>query len=207
MKRFVALLRKYANRPWFLPFVCFLAFIDLFIIVLPTEGMIMTTTMMRPRRWFLTAFSVTTASASGAVALSLASRAYGMPFVTWVAGAEFLHSARWEKAQAWVDSYGFWAVFLTALGPLPQQPVVLVAAIAGMSLPHIFWGAWLGRLPKYGFFSYLASRGEKWIREEIDCHPFFAKFPRIRDFFLKIVHDAGEPVGETDCGTKAPSAP
>jgi membrane protein YqaA with SNARE-associated domain len=190
MKRFMFHLRRYAGKPWFLPLVCFLAFIDLFIIILPTEGMIMTTTMMRPKRWFLNAFTVTTASATGAVALSLATRAYGEPFLDWMVGVDFLHSAKWISTQAWIDHYGFWAVFLTALGPLPQQPVVLVAALAGMPLPEIFFGAWLGRIPKYSFFSYLAARGERWLREEIAIHPTFAKIPRIRDFLLKIVHEA-----------------
>jgi membrane protein YqaA with SNARE-associated domain len=193
LKNVLGYLKTHSSRPWFLPFVCFLAFIDLFIVVLPTEGMIMTTTVMRPRRWLVTALSVSTASALGAIALSITARKFGLPFVAWAAGPEFLHSAKWISTQRWIDDYGFWAVMLTALGPLPQQPVVLVAAIAGMSLPSIFFGAWLGRIPKYTFFAYLATRGEKWLREEIDRHPFFDKIPKVRDALLKLVHQA-DPV-------------
>jgi uncharacterized membrane protein YdjX (TVP38/TMEM64 family) len=194
VNRFVALLKRYASRPWFLPLVCFLAFIDLFVIILPTEGMIMTTTVIRPRRWLLTGICVATSSALGAVALSLAARHYGEPFVAWAAGKDFLQSARWIRTTRWIDHYGFWAVLVTALGPIPQQPVVLVAAVAGLPLPAIFFGAWLGRLPKYAFFSYIAARGERWIREEFAEHPTLAKFPRIRDFFLKLVHN---PAGDS----------
>lgn len=188
MKRFIDFLKRHAKRPWFLPFICFLAFIDLFIVILPTEGMIMTTTIMRPRRWLVTSSFVTTASALGAVALSITAHQYGNPFVAWMLGPDFLESARWIKIQHWIDHYGFWAVFLTALGPIPQQPVVLVAAMAGMNLPEIFFGAWLGRFPKYTFFSYIAARGEKWIREEFANHPALAKHPKIRDLLLKLVH-------------------
>jgi membrane protein YqaA with SNARE-associated domain len=207
VKGFIKRLRKYAGKPWFLPLVCFLAAIDLFIVILPTEAMIMTTTLMRPRRWFLNAFSVTTASALGAIALSITSRAYGEPFVAWIAGPQFLHSAKWLRTEAWIETYGFWAVFLSALGPLPQQPVILVAAVLHMTLPAIFFAAWLGRIPKYSFFSYLASRGEKWIREEVAAHPFFNKFPRIRNFLLKIVHEAepqsGDQAAEPQSGDRA----
>ncbi|MBS1960878.1 MAG: VTT domain-containing protein [Bdellovibrionales bacterium] len=195
MKRFLGFLKTHAQRPWFLPLVCFLAFIDLFIVVLPTEGMIMTTSVMRPRRWFVTGFAVTTASALGAIALSLASREWGTPFVAWIAGADFLTSAKWISTQKWIGDYGFWAIFLTALGPFPQQPVVLVAAVAGMSIPEIFVGAWFGRIPKYLFFSYVAARGEKWLREEFAHHPSLNRFPKLRDALLRIVHDSSEGKG------------
>jgi hypothetical protein len=103
-------------------------------------------------------------------------------------------------------------VLVTALGPLPQQLVILVAAVAHMHLPEIFIGSWLGRLPKYNFFAYLASRGERWLREEIASHPSFENLPRIRDFLLRLVHeadtgDAGLPSPAPSSETKNPSAP
>ena len=188
MSFFLRLLRKYANRPWFLPILCLAAAVDLFIVVIPIEPMVIMATVMRPRNWLRTGFAVATASGIGAIALTLTARVYGEPFVDWVAGAEFLHSTRWIQAQNWVASYGFWAVLITALGPLPQQLVVLIAGLAGMPIPSIFLGVWLGRLPKYTLAAYLASRGERWIREEITKHPVFKKFPRFCALLLKIVH-------------------
>lgn len=153
----------------------------------------MTTTIMRPRRWILNGVTVSTASSLGAVALSLATLKFGTPFVTWIAGENFLQSAKWISTQKWIDDYGFWAVFISALGPLPQQPVILVAAFAGLEMHSIFLGAWLGRLPKYTFFSYLAARGEKWLRTEFKEHPILNRFPGLRAFLIRSVHDVEKP--------------
>lgn len=198
MTGFFAFLRRHSRNPIYLPLICFLAFIDLFILVIPTEGLIITTSMMRPRRWAVTALLVTTASALGALAMAIIARKYGEPFVAWMAGQELLHSAAWARTQRWVDGYGFWSVWFIALGPLPQQPAILIGALARMTPATIFWAVWLGRAPKYFFFAYLATKGERWIRAEFANHENWQGLTWLRDALLKLVQDPQEETLEED---------
>lgn len=198
LKKIFAFLRRHSKNAWYLPFVCLLAFIDLFIVVIPTEGLIITTSVMRPRRWLLTALSVTSASSLGALTMALITRSYGEPFVAWIAGADFLQAPMWIRTQGWIDEYGFWGILFIALGPLPQQPAILIGALAHMNPVAIFWAVFLGRLPKYVTFSFLATKGEAWIREEFAHHESWAKFSWLRDALLKLVHDPVEEILQED---------
>lgn len=189
MSGIFAFLRRHSKRPWYLPIVCVFAFIDLFILVIPTEGMIVTTSVMRPRRWLVTALAVTTASTLGALLMAHLTRNYGEPFVIWVAGNDLLLSPIWAKTEKWISLYGFWGIWFIALGPLPQQPAILISALAHMNPVAIAMAVFLGRLPKYVGFSFLATKGEKWIREEFAVHEGLNRVPMLQKILLKLVHD------------------
>lgn len=165
MDKFFERMKKYADRWWYLPLVCLLAIVDLFVLFIPTEGMIVTTSMLRPRRWVRTAFFVTLASTAGAAVLALLTYTYGEPFVTWIAGENFFASATWVKMDGWIKNYGFWGLWFIAIGPLPQQPAILLCALAQMPIPEIALGVWLGRAPKYFVFSYIATKGPDWLKK------------------------------------------
>jgi membrane protein YqaA with SNARE-associated domain len=197
LEKLFIFLRRHSKDWWYLPLVCLLAFIDLFVVFIPTEGMIILTSIMRPRRWLATGIAVTTASSIGALTIALLTYRYGEPFVAWIAGANFLEAPSWIKTQGWIDQYGFWAVWFIALGPLPQQPAILIGALAGMEPASIFGAVWLGRAPKYLLFSFLATKGEAWIKAEFDNHEGWGNQLWIRDLLLKLVHDPLEEVAET----------
>src|SRR5688500_12126136 len=97
MENFFDRMKRYADRWWYLPVACLLAVVDLFVLFIPTEGLIVTTSMMRPRRWIITAFFITLASTAGAVLLAWLTHRYGDPFVTWVAGDNFIASPTWIR--------------------------------------------------------------------------------------------------------------
>lgn len=165
VRKYFNRLKDFSDRPWYLPLVCFLAFIDLFVIVIPTEGMIVTTSIVRPKRWWLTAFCVTSASAVGAFTLGWVGRHGGEPFVAWLMGPNFFESANWVRMSGWIEQYGFWGLWFIALGPLPAQPAILICALAHMSLHDIFFAVYLGRAPKYFFFSYIATHSPKLFKK------------------------------------------
>jgi membrane protein YqaA with SNARE-associated domain len=191
-RKLFGVLKKNSGHWWYLPLVCFLAFIDLFIVVLPTEGMIVTTSIMRPRKWLVTAVSVTIASALGALALNIFTHAYGEPFIAWVAGKDFLHAPMWIKMQKWIGNYGFWGLWLVALGPVPVQFAVLICALAYMPPLEIFGAVLFGRAPKYIFFSWLATKGEEWLQSEITRRGGEAKLGWLHRFLSKLMHDPCE---------------
>jgi membrane protein YqaA with SNARE-associated domain len=181
--------KRHSNRPWYLPIVCALAFIDLFVLFIPTEGMIVTTSVMRPRRWLPTSIAVTLSSTLGALTMAYLTRIYGEQFVGWIAGNELLQSSIWAKTETWIAQYGFWGIWFIALGPLPQQPAILISALAHMDPNSIALAVFLGRLPKYVGFSYLATKGEQWIREEFAEHESLNHLPGLKNALLKLVHD------------------
>ncbi len=166
MEKFLSGLKRNIHRPWYLPLVCFLAFIDLFVLFIPTEGMIVATSALRPRRWLPTALFVTLASATGAFVLAWCGAHYGEPFVIWLLGDKIFESSGWLRASDWVTHYGFWGLWLIALSPLPQQPAILLCALGHMAAPEISVAVFFGRLPKYLLFSYLATKGTQWFKHE-----------------------------------------
>jgi len=93
---------------------------------IPTEGMFVTTTLMRPKRWWITALFVTIASACGAMTLAWLGTRYGEPFTLWLLGDNVFESAMWIRMNGWIQDYGFWGLWFVAIGPLPQQPAIQI---------------------------------------------------------------------------------
>jgi hypothetical protein len=56
-----------------------------------------------------------------------------------------------------MDSWGSWAIFAISLTPIMQQPVVVLAALAGRPNFEIFAAAMAGRLIKYLALAYLGT--------------------------------------------------
>lgn len=164
MTKFLDRIQRYVNRPWYLPFICFLSFIDLFVLVIPTEGMIVTTGLIRPKRWLATASFVALASSCGALALAWCGASYGEPFVLWLLGENVLKSALWIRTNGWIQNYGFWGLAFIALSPLTQQPAILICALGHMAPLEIGTAVFLGRAPKYLLFSFLATKGPRWFK-------------------------------------------
>jgi len=157
LKELFAKLGRYADRPWYLPLMGFLVFIDLFVGVIPSEALLVKTVMLKPRQWvFVTVFLITS-SALGAVTLGYLAHAYGEPFLAWLAG-DILHSEEWNRAHGFIERHGAWAMALISLSPFPQQPAVAACGLAGMPLMTLFSAVWLGRAPKYFLFAYLATQ-------------------------------------------------
>jgi membrane protein YqaA with SNARE-associated domain len=159
MKRFIDRLRPYTTRPWFLPLCWALAFIDVFVLFIPTEALIFILTMMRPKRWVFYGLTIAIASSFGALALGGTVYLYGETFVSWIMGPNFLESDNWARMDGWIDHYGFWGLWFIALGPLPQQPAIMIGALAKLHLFWIFLGVLLGRAPKYALLAYLSTKG------------------------------------------------
>jgi uncharacterized membrane protein YdjX (TVP38/TMEM64 family) len=165
VKKLFERLKRYSDKPWYLPLVCFLAYIDVFILVIPMEGLIVTSSILRPKRWLTFALGIATACALGGFTLSLVVHWKGEPFVAHFLGDHFFESKNWIRMAGWVDRWGFWGLVLIALGPLPQVPAVMLCSLAGMQAPEIFGAVWVGRTPKYIFFSYLSTHSPRLLKK------------------------------------------
>lgn len=154
-------LLPYIDRGWFLPVVALSAFLDFFILIIPTDALLVSGVLLRPRRWFFAAVIVAVGSTLGAYLL-----AWGLQYdPTWLTEhfPRLMASEGWKGMDTFLDRFGFWALALLALGPLPFQPAVILLAVAGTTAEEIALGAFVGRFSKYLLFSYLASHAPKYL--------------------------------------------
>ncbi len=156
IQRWIKALQKHADRWWYAPLIGLLAGADLFLIVIPTDGLLISGVMLAPKRWIYTAFMVTLGSSLGTLALGALLQEHGLPFLLKIVPGIDQGSA-WIWTQNLMDQWGTWAVFLVALSPLMQHPAVAIAALAGMTLTNLFVMVFAGRILKYLFLAYLAT--------------------------------------------------
>ncbi len=207
-KNFFTHLKRHSNRWYYLPLVCVFAFLDLFIVVIPTEGMIVMTSVMRPRRWLTTGIAVSLASAAGAFVLAYMANTYGEPFITWAAGDNFLKSPVWIRTDAAIVNYGFLGLVVFALGPLPAQIAVMICALGSMAPVEILSAFIMGRAPKYIFFSWIASKGEVWLKMEIEQLGGEEKLGWLHKVLSNLIHDPTEvALPPSPPAPAAPAAP
>jgi membrane protein YqaA with SNARE-associated domain len=145
LKRF----QSFADRPWYFPFLGFLAALDFYIFIVPTDALLVSSVLLRPKKWVSAFFWVGLGSALGAVALAGALQAgvFSVP-----------DSETWVWLKGFFSDYGGVALALIALSPLVQFPVVVLAALSGMPLEKIFLICLVGRWIKSAVFAYVASR-------------------------------------------------
>lgn len=156
MTRLLAYLRASVDRWWFFPLMVVLAAVDLFIVVIPTEGLLVSASIVRPGRWWLAALSGALGSALGALVLGAAVHAWGYVFLERFA-AGMLQSPSWAKTTAWVDRWGAAAMFGVSIGPLPQQPAVAICALGRIPLSTVCLMVLSARMLKYGLFCWLGT--------------------------------------------------
>ena len=144
--------QKFTFRPWYLPAVCLLAALDVFVWVIPTDLLLISFVLLRPNKWVSAFIWVSLGSALGALSLG-----FIFHYFSDFALAHFSFMEGWDRTVQWIEEYGAPAVGLCAAGP---APIVVCAGIAGfMKVPllMIFLASWAGRLLKYSVFSFLAS--------------------------------------------------
>lgn len=153
-------IQSFADRPWYLPFIAFLGGLDLFILVVPTDGLLISYVMLRPKQWIRAFILLALGCAIGSWLLAFLIQSGAQ----WFHYENLTHSVgreTWEWVDQLVDNHGAWALALLALMPLPQFPGIVVAALAEMSLGTIFFSVLLGRLVKFVVLSYGASHAPR----------------------------------------------
>ncbi|MGZ6326982.1 MAG: YqaA family protein [Bdellovibrionota bacterium] len=160
MQKLLHHLQLHAGAWWYPPVIGLLALADLFILIVPTDAILVSAVMLNPRRWIYTALMVALGSSIGAVMLALVLRYHGLPFLLHIyPGID--HSAAWKSAIHLVEQWGAWGLFGIAISPLPQHAAIAVAALTGMNGLVIFGSVMAGRAVKYLFLAWLASHAPK----------------------------------------------
>ncbi len=171
--RVLTYLEKFAGRPWYTPVVALMAALDLFILVIPTDALLLSNVALRPKKWIQIAIWFTAGSGLGSLALSLLIHHYGIDFLGTV-GIHPETSSTWESTARWIRDYQGPALAVFAGGPFPLQPAVMVSAVARVSPWAIFLWVSLGRALKFFFFAWAATHapkllGKLWgVRSEVE---------------------------------------
>lgn len=141
---------------WYPPLLGILAALDNFLVVIPTDGILISSSMLRPKRWFIFATAVAIGSTVGASCLAGLVEHQGLPYILqFFPGIN--ESATWLWAESFMDRAGLLLVFLVAITPLPQQPTVILASLAHTPLAYLAVAVFAGRYLKFILMSYLAS--------------------------------------------------
>ncbi|MCO5141563.1 MAG: hypothetical protein M9962_00565 [Oligoflexia bacterium] len=156
VRLWVSRLQKYGNRWWYAPVVSFLALIDHFIVIIPTDGLLISAVFCSPKRWIFIFSIVTLGSSLGALALSQLVEAYGLPFILDIV-PNIDQSRTWIYTANLMEQWGGFALFLVSLSPFMQHPAVALAGLVQMPGLEVFLLVFAGRYLKYGLLAWLAS--------------------------------------------------
>ncbi|MBP9708024.1 MAG: hypothetical protein KBD78_10285 [Oligoflexales bacterium] len=156
IRSFVRFIQNYVGRIWYPPFVGFLAALDNFIVVVPTDGILISSSMLIPKKWFFLALSIAIGSTMGAVGLAALVEIKGLPFILDLYPG-IQESNTWIWSTKFFEKYGLLLVFVVAVTPFVQQPAVILACLAQTPLAELGAVIFCGRLIKYLIMAFVGS--------------------------------------------------
>lgn len=144
------------DKPWF-PYLLFIgAFLDIWVVVLPTDALVVAATLAHPRIWKRLAVAFVVGSTLGGASLSWISQNYGFEILNYFfVGIQ--STAAWLWAEAQMDRFGLVTVFLVGATPFGQQPFIILASLAHNSVFAVTAALFFGRSIKYGLLGWLCS--------------------------------------------------
>lgn len=161
---FLKWVQHYSDRPWYPEFIGVLAALDYWILILPTDGLVISGVIFSPKRWLRYAIMIPILSTIGAVTFAIFIGEQGLPYIqTRWPGIET--TAVWMWTETFFDQYGLLVVFLIAATPFAQHPAIMIAALAQSPYPKIALAVFLGRLLKYVILCWVASHAPKLLNK------------------------------------------
>lgn len=162
METTIQFLQRFTDRIWYPPLVGFLALIDTFIIIVPTDGILISSAMLKPKSWLYLSFCISIGSTIGAMIFFYLIQQHGLPWIL-----EFypgINQGRfWMWSEAFFLKYGLVLVFFVAATPVIQQPAVILASLAHTPFFDMLLVMFAGRLLKNLILTYISSHSPKLI--------------------------------------------
>lgn len=164
VQRYVTWLEQFADRPWYPFLISFLSVLDNFLIVIPNDGILVASSMLIPKRWFLFAVFVTIGSTLGSVLFTYLVGMQGLPWIMeyypGITGTTF-----WMWTEKFFVDYNMLIVFVVAILPITQHPALILAGLANTPLLTLMGIIFLGRFLKFTFMAYLGSHSPKMLKK------------------------------------------
>jgi membrane protein YqaA with SNARE-associated domain len=154
---------KFFAGPYALVALAFASLLDMFIVVIPTDGLMVATVITGKRRWIAAALAPAIGSVIGSAVLAWLASEYGMTALEYFS-PDLHNSATWLAAQKFFERWGDFAIFLTGLSPFGQQPMVLLVGLAKVPMLHIVVSLLLGRFIKNLVVCYIAKRSPEFVQ-------------------------------------------
>ena len=157
-------LKKFSGQTWYPLLIGLLSFLDVFLIIVPSDSILLSSTLLNPKRWLTFAIYMTIGSTLGLLILVLILEYNGIESILNYYPA-LKNSTSWLWTQKFFGAYGLILVFVIAATPLAQQPSVILAVLAGISTLPLITVIFLGRLLKFVLISYVAVKAPKYIEK------------------------------------------
>ena len=173
-KQWLAKLQHQVQRPYYCVLLGLITLLDSFIFFIPTDGLLVTSVFAHPKAWFRNALGTTIGSVIGSLIFAALIQAFG-PTVLHTLLPEVETTTAWALATKLMNDYGVYAILMVALTPLPQPPIVAMAAMSNMSIWTIGAMLLLGRLIKYLLICRIAAKSPELvdrllgIRKEVEA--------------------------------------
>jgi membrane protein YqaA with SNARE-associated domain len=156
-KKSLQVLQSFADRLWYAPLIGFLAGLDAIILIVPTDGLLISSCILKPQRWFGFAVAVAVGSTVGGLVLAGLIEMQGLPWIlNLYPGLD--QSWAWKMTDDFFKLYGLWVLFAVSVAPLPQQPAIVLASLSTVSLPEMTIVLFVGRFFKFIFMAYLGAK-------------------------------------------------
>jgi membrane protein YqaA with SNARE-associated domain len=159
---YIKLLQRYADRFWFPPLLGLLALLDNLIIVIPNEGILISSSMVIPKRWVIFATSVAIGSTMGALLIVGIVKLEGLPIILKFFPA-INETHLWSLTLKFFVQYGLLLIFVVGLTPFSQQPAVILAGLADTSFSKLVMAIFFSRLIKFSLMAYIATHAPRYL--------------------------------------------
>jgi len=157
IRRLTEIVRRPKATPAYLAVISLTSFGLTVTLTIPFGSILAIAVLLAPRRWRSIAFWSSTGSALGAVVIYLVVHHLG--WEQFVASyPDVAASKGWQDASRWISAYGAYALLVFAALPIPQSPVLLFAGIAELPIWQVWLAVMVGKLFKYGLYSYFVAR-------------------------------------------------
>ena len=164
IKKSIQILQKFADRIWYPPFIGMLAALDNFVMIIPNDGILISSSMLTPRRWLTLGLSVAIGSTLGAIILAAFVQAQGLEWILEIyPGVNETKSWIWTKD--FFDKYGLILVFAIAITPLMQQPIIIMASLTEKPLFLLAVIMFSARIIKFLLMAYIGSHAPKLLNK------------------------------------------
>ena len=157
-------LQNFVGRVWYPPLISILAFLDNLILIVPTDGLLISSCLLKPQRWKSFALLVSIGSTLGAFLLFLVVQNYGISFLNFLY-PDFAQAQAWVLTEKFFHLYGLVVIFIVSMTPVPQQPAIVLAGLSDVPVNEMLALLFLGRLIKFYIMAYAGSKAPGLIKK------------------------------------------
>jgi membrane protein YqaA with SNARE-associated domain len=158
--KYSKMFQQYVDRIWYPPLLAILAALDNFLVVIPNDGILVSSSMLIPKRWFIFALFVGIGSTIGAMTLATLANQQGLPWILDIfPGIDQTKS--WVFTLEFFQKYGLLMTFAVSISPFVQQPAVILAALAHTNFVQLAIVIFAGRFIKFLIMAYVASHAPR----------------------------------------------